>query len=163
MALSLTDLTEYLDAQEWKYSINEEQNHVIMRMNMKTVDTCTCLMRVIDDTTLVCYTVFPIKAPEERRLAVAEYLCRANYGLYHGNFEIDMGDGEVRYKTTGMTTEEEHFDEDVIARILNLGFAMVDRYAPGILSVIYANDEPAHAVARIEEARRAAQQQAEAE
>lgn len=150
MALSLTDLTEYLDSQEWNYTVHEDKNYVSMRMNMKTVDSCACIMSIIDETTLLCYSVFPIKVPEERRVAVAEFLCRANYGLYHGNFEIDFRDGEVRYKTTGMTTEEDPIDEECIGRLINLGFAMTDRYAPGILSVLYANDSPASAIERIE-------------
>lgn len=150
MALSLTDLSDYLDAQDWNYTLHEDRNYISMRMNMKTVDSCACIMSIIDETTLLCYTVFPIKIPEARRVAVSEFLCRANYGLYHGNFEMDFHDGEVRYKTTGMTTEEESFDEEVIGRLLNLGFAMTDRYAPGILSVMYANDDPAEAVERIE-------------
>ena len=30
--------------------------------------------------------------------SMAEFLTRANYGLLNGNFEMDMGDGELRYK-----------------------------------------------------------------
>ncbi|MCB6365936.1 YbjN domain-containing protein [Intestinibacillus massiliensis] len=150
MAISLDNLTEYLDSQDWNYTVHEEKNYISLRMNMKTVDSCSLILDVIDDTTVLFYTVFPIKIPEERRAAVAEFLCRANYGLYHGNFEIDFRDGEIRYKTTGMTTEAEELDEEVIGRLVNLGFAMTDRYAPGILSVLYANDEPENAIARIE-------------
>lgn len=150
MALSLTDLTDYLDGQNWNYTVHEDKNYVSMRMNMKSVDSCACIMSIIDETTLICYSVFPIKVPEDRREAIAEYLCRANYGLYHGNFEIDFRDGEIRYKTTGMTTEEDPIEEEVIARLINLGFAMTDRYAPGVLSVMYASESPEAAIERVE-------------
>lgn len=41
-----------------------------------------------------------MNVPEDRRLALAEFLTRANYGLFIGNFEMDWQDGEVRYKTS---------------------------------------------------------------
>ena len=37
--------------------------------------------------------------PDEKRKMIAEYLAYANYGLLLGNFEIDLNDGEVRYKS----------------------------------------------------------------
>lgn len=150
MAMTLESLIDYLDGRQWNYTVHEDKGYISLRMNMKTVDSCALILHVIDQTTVLFYTVFPIKIPEERRAAVAEYLHRANYGLYHGNFEIDFRDGEIRYKTTGMTSADEDLDEEVIGRLISLGFAMTDRYAPGILSVLYANDEPTSAIARIE-------------
>ncbi|MGE4549327.1 MAG: YbjN domain-containing protein [Intestinibacillus sp.] len=150
MAITLESLINYLGGRQWNYTVHEDKGYISLRMNMKTVDSCALILHVIDDTTVLFYTVFPIKIPEERRDAVAEYLHRANYGLYHGNFEMDFRDGEIRYKTTGMTPADEDLDEEVLSRLINLGFAMTDRYAPGILSVLYASDEPAHAIARIE-------------
>ena len=42
----------------------------------------------------------PIRVAEEQRQIVAELLARINYGLNIGNFELDMTDGEIRYKTS---------------------------------------------------------------
>jgi hypothetical protein len=49
---------------------------------------------------LIFYAVAATRAPEAARLRVAEFITRANYGLRIGNFELDFGDGEVRYKTS---------------------------------------------------------------
>ena len=40
------------------------------------------------------------KFPENKREMVSEYINRVNYGTILGNFEIDMNDGEVHYKTS---------------------------------------------------------------
>jgi hypothetical protein len=40
------------------------------------------------------------RVPEAKRQAMAEFLTRAKYGLCMGNFEMDFGDGEVRYKAS---------------------------------------------------------------
>ena len=94
------------------------------------------------------YSVCPVKAPEDRREAVAEFLTRANYGLFIGNFELDFSDGEIRYKTS----------IDVVGDRLSAGLVkplvyanvLMDRYLPGIMSVIYGNVPPAEAVAKAE-------------
>ncbi len=49
--------------------------------------------------------MYPVKAPEEKRLAIAEFVARANDGLRIGNFELDFGDGEVRYKRSAWIGE----------------------------------------------------------
>ena len=35
---------------------------------------------------------------ENTRSAMAEFICRANYGLMNGNFEFDIRGSEIRYK-----------------------------------------------------------------
>ena len=54
----------------------------------------------VDLEEFLFYAVAPIKTPDEVRPAVSEYVTRANYGLRIGNFELDYGDGEVRYKSS---------------------------------------------------------------
>ncbi len=48
-----------------------------------------------DQDRYVFYSVIPVTAPEGRRIAVAELLTRANYGMLIGNFELDLDDGEI--------------------------------------------------------------------
>jgi hypothetical protein len=59
-----------------------------------------CYAQIVPDMEqFLFYVVASTRAPEEVRLAVAEFLTRANYGMRIGNFELDYSDGEVRYKT----------------------------------------------------------------
>jgi len=52
-------------------------------------------------TDAICvYSEFDRKAPAHRIAAVAEYITRANWGLSVGNWEIDLNDGETRFKTS---------------------------------------------------------------
>lgn len=151
MAVTMTDVIRYLNHEEWHYELHEDKNYVMMHMKLQSVENCACILSPVDTSTLLCYTVFPIKVPEERRVAVAEFLTRANYGLYHGNFEMDFSDGEVRYKTTGMAPQDESIDPDITGRMIRLAVMMLDRYALGILAVATANEEPAKALAFLQQ------------
>jgi hypothetical protein len=53
-----------------------------------------------DEHRLVFYVELAARVPADRRAEVAELVTRANYGLIIGNFELDFGDGRVRYKTS---------------------------------------------------------------
>lgn len=55
---------------------------------------------LVDLDVLLFYALAPFKVPEDARMAVAEFITRANYGMRIGNFELDLRDGEVRYKSS---------------------------------------------------------------
>jgi hypothetical protein len=97
----------------------------------------------------VFYSVFPVAAPEDRRLAVAEFLTRANYGLVIGNFEMDFTDGEIRYKT-GVDIEGDRLSPALVRQLVYANVLTMDMYLPGIMSVLYGDVSPAEAIAQIE-------------
>ncbi|HST05674.1 MAG TPA: YbjN domain-containing protein [Chloroflexia bacterium] len=164
-----------------------------------------CLGRVDEEKQLVLfYSYCPIKAPEEKRPILADFLTRANYGLYVGNFEMDYNDGEIRYKTsldvegnksieeaapvgstdstdntatngangttgatgaTGDTTatgpssangtpapanEPVELSFALMKRMVYDNVGVMDKYLPGIMSVVYGGASPTEAIAKIE-------------
>src|SRR5215212_5325423 len=53
-----------------------------------------------DRNQAAAYVIRDEPVPPERREAVALLLTRANYGIYLGNFEMDLDDGEIRFKVS---------------------------------------------------------------
>lgn len=80
---------------------------------------------------------------------MAEFICRANYGLKNGNFELDMRDGEIRYKSfvdcEGLTPTTE-----MVRNSIHCPAAMFDRYGDGIVDIIFGNSTAKEAVAKCE-------------
>ena len=52
------------------------------------------------DAQLAVYCVCSLNVPPARRAAVMELVTRANYGLRLGCFELDLDDGEVRFRAS---------------------------------------------------------------
>jgi hypothetical protein len=88
-------------------------------------------------------------APADKRSAMAEFLPRANYGLTIGNFEMDFDSGEIHYKT-GIDVEGDRLSTALVRQLVYANVAIVDRYLPGIMAVIYGNVSPMEAIAQIE-------------
>lgn len=101
------------------------------------------------------HSVCPIFAPESKRAEIAEYITRANHGMYIGNFELDYSDGEVRYKTS-VDVEGHELAPALIKQLLRANMAMMDTYLPGLMKVLYTDITAEQAIAEIEAPRAAA-------
>lgn len=96
------------------------------------------------------YAVAPIKMPEEVRNSIAEFLTRANYGLRIGNFELDYGDGEVRYKSS-LDFEGTELQPQMIRTAVYPAVQTLDRYMPGLMRVAFGGSTPVEAIREIEQ------------
>ena len=80
---------------------------------------------------------------------MAEFICRANYGLKMGNFELDFDDGEVRFKVhvlcKGVTPTAE-----MIKRSIYCPATMFDHYGSGIVDIIFNDTSGKVAVEKCE-------------
>ena len=97
----------------------------------------------------IFYSVSPVNAPENKRLAVAEFLTRANYGTIIGNFELDFASGEIRYKTS-IDVKGNFLSSEALKQLVYTNVMMMDRYLPGIMAVIDQNVSTIDAMFRIE-------------
>ncbi|HEX8600766.1 MAG TPA: YbjN domain-containing protein [Chloroflexia bacterium] len=95
------------------------------------------------------YSYAPVKAPEDKRPILADFLTRANYGLYIGNFEMDYNDGEIRYKTS-IDVENAELNSPLIKGVVYPNVSVMDKYLPGIMAVIYGGSSPTEAIALVE-------------
>ncbi|MCR4415026.1 MAG: YbjN domain-containing protein [Thermoguttaceae bacterium] len=99
------------------------------------------------------FVMLPCFIPEGCRLAVAEAICRANFGMKVGNFELDCDDGEVRFHV-GNCFPEGTLDPHVVRRLLGTALHVADRYLPALMSVVYGNELPKDAIEYVEGAAR---------
>lgn len=86
--------------------------------------------------------------PEDRRLSIAEFIARANYGLVLGNFELDFIDGELRFKTS-IDVDGTELPPELIEPVVYANVLTMDQYMPGIMAVIKAEKTPLEALQMI--------------
>lgn len=109
-----------------------------------------CYAQVRDEhEQFVFYSVFPVKVPEEKRMAVVDFISRANYGMIVGNFEIDQSDGEVRYKTS-VDLEGVEVQTQLLRNLIYANVLTMDKYFPGLMRVVYGGISAEDAVHEIE-------------
>lgn len=141
---------EFLTTDEWNPLPVEETND--FRTSYQGDNgTWTVYAAILEDREeFAFYSIMPDNVPEDRRAAVAEFITRANFGMYIGNFELDWSDGEVRFKTS-IDVEGGDLTATMIKNLTYLNVLTMDRYYPGLHKVAFEGADPAAAVAEIEQ------------
>ncbi|WP_044302474.1 YbjN domain-containing protein [Rhodopirellula sallentina] len=147
MSALVDQLSAYLDRGAIVYDQDAERG--LFRMLFEGKHGDIRVMMIIDESMLQVFTHPANKIPESHRQLIAEAITRANYGLKLGNFEMDFEDGELRYQTA-LPLGDSFPEDDVIDHILYVGGAMIDRYVPAFLSIIYGNEDVKLAIAAAE-------------
>ncbi|MFB2892901.1 YbjN domain-containing protein [Aerosakkonemataceae cyanobacterium BLCC-F50] len=143
------EMVNFFQEDEWPFYQIEGQP-VLQMLFQGDNGKWTCFARAREpQQQMVFYSIFPVNVPENKRLAVAEFITRANYGMIIGNFELDFTDGEIRYKTS-IDVEGDRLSFALIKRLVYANVTMMDEYLPGIMSVIYGEAEAGEAIAKIE-------------
>lgn len=149
-ARALMTLERYLEADGWNPRRLEGRDVFAMSYRGEA-GTFHCYAQLrVEAEQLICYAVAPIRVPEDRRPAAAEFVTRANYGMYIGNFELDYADGEVRCKCS-LDFEDEPLTENLIRNTIYPTVRLLDTYLPGLIRVAYAGADPLEAVEEVEQ------------
>lgn len=122
---------------------------VIMDMNVDGRRWSVFLQAREPQHQVVIYSVHPYNAPANSRTATMEFLTRANYGLILGNFEFDLSDGEVRYKTS-IDVEGAQLNNALLTHMLDANLHTFWRYFHGAEAVMKGEKRAAQAIAEIE-------------
>jgi hypothetical protein len=151
MTATLETVKAFLDQEKWAYEEHPEGNALRMRFKGEAGEWVVVARDVDDGQKLLVYSLPSNTIPADRRPAVAEALCRINYGLILGNWEMDVRDGEIRYKTSVDVRGVEPSVE-MVQHLVFMNVVMTDRYLPALLGVAYGQQSPEAAVAAVESA-----------
>lgn len=103
-----------------------------------------------DGELLSVYSLCPHRVPIDKRQGAAEVITRANYGLPVGNFEMDYEDGEIRFKVSIPVAPDQELTDELLRWAIGLNVTTHDRYLPAIEGVLFQDEQPSDAVARVE-------------
>ncbi len=139
-------MTTFFTADQWPYLALE--GSLALTLNFAGQNArWTCYAQAREEQQqFVFYSLCPVIIPEDRRAEVLEFLTRANYGLIIGNFEMDLDEGEVRYKTS-FDCEDVPVTPALFKNAIYPNLAMMDQFLPGILALVYAEDARVDALA----------------
>ena len=129
-------LRDWLDSDDWHYEYDAEK-HVI-----RTGITLDCKLRnarvfipIRADSSYIVNIVSPISGDPKNMGELVKYLAMANFGLPNGNFDIDVEDGELRYKTYVNCKGLEKLPDEIIKDSIYAGWFIMERYGNGIAAL----------------------------
>ena len=146
-------IDNYLIENDWSISFDEESGMFRFGLSIDGKLKQIRYVIVVHKQSYTSYAISPIGADkDDARMMkeMAEFTCRANYNLKLGNFELDMRDGEIRFKvhvdSTGMVP-----NRDIIDNSISCPAAMFERYGRAITGIVFNEEKAESAVAKCEE------------
>jgi hypothetical protein len=143
-------VVDYLTEDDWKFNVVKDDTALMLSFRGEA-GSWQCFATVDEEKQwFTFYSILPSNVSEDKRVEIAEFIIRANYGLVIGNFEMDYGDGEVRYKTS-VDVEGGELTPKMIENLMRANLMTMDRYFAGLMGVLYGDRDPAEAIAEMEE------------
>ena len=141
-------LKQYFEDKEWPYNYyqpkirdSQKSHYLSLRMRNKQLD-CGYLFRVQERNKLLAvYGILPFLIPESHQSAAMLLITQINYDMMIGNLEMDVDDGEIRYKNA-IDIEAVGLDDDILEHLLQSIIAMTT-VAHEIFSDLVNNQDPA--------------------
>jgi len=150
MAGLFSRLIDFMDQEEWKYEIVEGET--VLRFYFKgSAGRLLCYADVEEDKDwLIFYSYLPVNVPGEKIASASEFFARANRGMRIGNFELDVDDGEIRYKTS-IDVEGGDLTHKMMDNLLRANLSTMNRYFNGVMQLIYSNRSATDLIREIEQ------------
>jgi hypothetical protein len=93
--------------------------------------------------------VFPGKVQRNRSEAIEEFVTRANNGMFVGNFELDLDDGEIKFKTY-VDYRGTRLRGVYVRNAILSAMEMMEGYAPAIAAVLQGDMSVKAAIESVE-------------
>lgn len=145
--------THIKDRELHMVSFDEELGAFSFNMNLPCqLSSINIIIRVGENdlTTMGICPVRPDTNDRELMARIAEFVCRANFGLKNGNFEFDFNDGELRYRCY-VPCDDQIPTQEIIRRSISTPAMMLRRYSSGIIGVLCNHMDPEAMVRECEE------------
>ncbi len=141
-------LKQYFNDKQWHYTHyrpktgdSQQSHHLSLRMRHKKID-CGYLFRVQEKNKLLAiYGILPFLIPESHQSAALLLITQINYDMLIGNLEMDVNDGEIRYKNA-IDVEAVGIDTEIIEHSLQSVVAMAT-VASELFGDLINNQNPA--------------------
>ena len=146
--IALAFFARHLDGLKWKYHRYPEKPVLYSGFNGDNVqwDFSLYARETSPGHFLLGVNSFvPNKTPLARRAAIMELLTRINFDLSVGCFELDLADGEIRFRTSIILTGAD-ITPGIIEHLLRSNLSIVDERFPQITAVLYSDVTPVNAL-----------------
>ncbi|MCR4887589.1 MAG: YbjN domain-containing protein [Ruminococcus sp.] len=142
----------FLKEDDWHFSFDEQKGSFRFGLSLKgKLRNVKYSVHVREDDYSV-YVTSPLSADADDKDMIArmsEFICRANYGLIRGSFELDVCDGEIQFKFYVPCNGSMPSDK-TIGESIYIPSQMFKKYGEGIVNIIFRDTSAEEAIMKCE-------------
>lgn len=138
--MQISVVKDFLKSQNWQFSQIDGKNVILFGINGKN-GNFQCIADLIDDEIekrFVFFSVCGVNAPLEKKNAMLELINALNSKLLFGNFEMDLEEGEIRFKTS-ISYKNFKLNHEILEEIIMTNIVIMDRSLPAIMGLMFGD------------------------
>lgn len=146
-------VTDFLEKDDWRYSFDKKKGTFIFTLRLSGKIKEICYILEVREKDFIVYGYSPVgvdRNDKKKMSAMAEFICRANYGLKNACFEINWRTGDIRCKSYVYCGNLIPSYEIIENSIYYVG-GSYNRYALGVANIIFTDILPEDSVETCED------------
>ena len=143
---------DFLKSQEWQFTQVKGKNIVLFGIGGKN-GKFQCIADLIEtENRFIFFSVCGANTPSDKKDKMLELLNSINYKLFFGNFEMDIDNGEIRFRTS-MSYKNLTLDQNFIEELIMSNIITMDKHLTSFMALMFGDIsvEKAMELATIEE------------
>ena len=139
----------FLESDDWQFK--QEDDRLLMNFGGKNGEwPCMAYVRESAGQVLF-YSLAPVDVELKHYADVLEFIARANFGMFVGNFELDVDSGTLQFRTSiDIEDDEDKLTPHMLKSLLYQNVLTMDKYLPGLQAVLAGRSSAAEAIADAE-------------
>ena len=125
----------YLQKNEWNFEILPDHSTIALGFEGVNGEWHCMIQTRESEEQMIFYSSLSENIPSNKIDTMMRFITMVNYRLVVGNFELDVTDGELNYKTS-LDLESVHLNHEMIRNIIHTNLATFDRHLPGIKIIL---------------------------
>ena len=146
-------IRRHLDDHDFKYSFDEDRGVFTLLMGVGGRAKTLIYHLIVHEhgfTSSARYPLGPSSSDQDCMANMARFLTRANYALRNGNFELDLDDGEINYKSYCNCRGLIAPSDEMVEESIQCPAAMFDKFEAGLLGILFQGLSDKEAIDRCE-------------
>lgn len=146
-------IRRHLDEHTFKYSFDENRGVFTLLLGVSGKAKTLIYHLIVHEhgfTASARYPLGPSSSDEECLNTMSRFLTRANYALRNGNFELDLDDGEINFKSYCNCRGLAEPSDEMVEESIQCPAAMFDKYEAGLLGILFQGMSDKEALERCE-------------
>lgn len=137
--MQINIIKDFLNSQEWQFTQVEGKNILLFGISGKN-GNFQCIADLIeeDDKKFIFFSVCGANTPLDKRPLMLNLLNILNYKLFFGNFEMDVEDGEIRYRTS-ISLNNFELNPNFIEELIMTNIITMDKNLPSIVGLMFGD------------------------
>lgn len=136
--MQINIVKDFLKSQHWQFTQVEGKNVFLFGISGKN-GNFQCIADIIEEEKkFIFFSVYGANTPPDKKQMMLELLNVLNHRLFFGHFEMNMEDGEIRFRVS-ISYKNIELNQSFIEELIMTSIITMDNSLPSIIGLMFGD------------------------